>query len=102
MRRVGSVLILCLLSALQARSEVNRIVLRVNDRIATTYDYQRRRAESIAALQKAQSLTPEQRQEALARVGEGVMSELFDSSRPRPLLVSNPRRISKRHSLRAA
>ncbi len=78
MRRVGSVLVLCLIAALQARSEVNRIVLRVNDRIATTYDYQIRRAESIAALRRAQNLTPEELQEALARVGEKVMSELFD------------------------
>ncbi len=78
MRRLVVALVLCLVGAVSVQAAVNRIVLRVNERIATTYDYQRRRAERIAALRRATNLTTEQRQEALANVGERVMSELFE------------------------
>jgi len=61
-----------------ALGNVNRVVLRVNDRIATTYDYQVRRAGSVKAVRDAPNLTEEQRQEYLSRVGEETMSTLFE------------------------
>jgi parvulin-like peptidyl-prolyl isomerase len=61
-----------------AFSNTNRIVLRVNDRMATTYDYQVRRSASVKALREAPNLTEEQRQEYLSRVGEETMSTLFE------------------------
>ena len=80
MRRFDGFLvsIFLLAGSVPVQAEVNRIVLRVNDRIATSYDYQIRRAERVAALQRAANLTPAQRQERLAKIGESVMSELFD------------------------
>ena len=46
--------------------QVNEIVLRVNDRIATTYDYNSERAERYQAIQQAESLSEERKQELLA------------------------------------
>jgi len=59
-------------------AEVNEIVLRVNDRIATTYDYNGERLERFQAIQQAESLTEEKRQELLAVLGETVMKDLFE------------------------
>jgi parvulin-like peptidyl-prolyl isomerase len=71
------VIAILLLPAL-AIGSVNQIVLRVNDRIVTSFDYQQRRAASIKAVQEASDLTEEQRQEYLSRVGEETMSTLFE------------------------
>jgi parvulin-like peptidyl-prolyl isomerase len=59
-------------------AEVNEIVLRVNDRIATTYDYNSERLERFQAIQQAESLTEEKKQELLAVLGETVMKDLFE------------------------
>jgi len=59
-------------------ADVNEIVLRVNDRIATTYDYNSERAERFQAIQQAESLTEERKQELLAVLGETVMKDLFE------------------------
>jgi parvulin-like peptidyl-prolyl isomerase len=54
------------------------VVLRVNDRIATTWDYQRRRAEKMQMIQAAESLPVERRQRMLANVGVSTMDDLFE------------------------
>ncbi|MGB5816459.1 MAG: SurA N-terminal domain-containing protein, partial [Thermoanaerobaculia bacterium] len=76
--KTSPLLIAAVLLPTLALGNVNRVVLRVNDRIATTYDYQVRRAASIKALREAPNLTEEQRQEYLSRVGEETMSTLFE------------------------
>ena len=40
------------------------IVLRVNERIATTWDYQRRRADKIRMIQSAESLPAQQQRKS--------------------------------------
>ncbi len=52
------------------------IVLRVNERIATTYDYQRRRAENLRVIRSSE-LSQEVQQEYLANLGVATMSDLF-------------------------
>lgn len=60
-----------------ARADVvNQIVLRVNDHIATLYDYQVRRQEAVKQLQ-ARGLAREELQQQLARVGAVVFKEMF-------------------------
>jgi peptidyl-prolyl cis-trans isomerase SurA len=54
------------------------IVLRVNERIATSLDYARRRAERIQAIQGSEALSDERKQRALAEVGVATMNELFE------------------------
>lgn len=81
MPALGSALVtflaLLALLALPALADSNRIVVRVNDRIATLYDYEIARAQLIEGLQRS-SLPPEQLQERLADVGVQVMSDLFE------------------------
>jgi len=52
------------------------IVLRVNETIATTYDYQRRRAENLRVIRAAE-LSQEAQQEYLANLGVSTMNDLF-------------------------
>ena len=61
-----------------AAAEVNEIILRVNERIATTFDYESERSERFQAIQQADSLTEERRQELLASLGETVMTDIFE------------------------
>lgn len=56
---------------------VNRIVLRVNDRIATLYEYEARRTERLEAILRA-DLDPEERRRLQDQVGEMVLREMFD------------------------
>ena len=53
------------------------IVLRVNERIATTYDYQKRREPRIFAVIRASEMSQEAQQEYLANLGVTTMSDLF-------------------------
>lgn len=55
--------------------EINRIVLRVNDRIATLVDYEERRAAMLA---EAQRLEPEARRRLLQQAPEQVFKELYE------------------------
>lgn len=73
-------LVLCLLLPMASvgAAQVNEIVLRVNDRIATTYDYESERMERFVAIQQADSLTEERKQELLASLGETVMKDIFE------------------------
>lgn len=72
-------LLLMGLAALPAVADVNRIVLRINDRIATLYDYERLKADRVRAIAR-RPMAPERRQELLARVGEVTMRDLYDET----------------------
>ncbi len=56
----------------------NRVVLRVNDRIATLYDYQRAVAAQIDEIRRAPGLTEREREEQLREAGRLVMKALFE------------------------
>ncbi len=58
-------------------SDANRIILRVNDRIATLYDYEFRRDERLRAIQAA-DLDPAERAEAVRTLGAEVLSNMLD------------------------
>ena len=63
--------------AARAGADINRIVLRVNDEIATLWEFQQRRRSRIAEIQRA-DLPPERRQRLLADVGAETMREMFE------------------------
>ncbi len=56
----------------------NRVVLRVNDRIVTLYEYQRALAEQIRQIRNTPGLTELQRQERLGEVGRLIMKTMFE------------------------
>ena len=59
------------------RAEViNRVVLRVNDRIATLYDYQQRKEEMVRDILRREQ-DQEERQRLLGQAGELVFADLF-------------------------
>lgn len=70
--------LLLLLPVSLPAQDAYEIVLRVNERIATTWDYQRRRADRIRMIQNAESLPAQQRQRLLANVGVSTMDEIFE------------------------
>jgi parvulin-like peptidyl-prolyl isomerase len=57
---------------------VDRVVLRVNDRIATLLDYEKRRAGAVSELQARDDVDPEQRQRMLEDVGNRVFRKIFE------------------------
>jgi parvulin-like peptidyl-prolyl isomerase len=70
-------LALLALYAAAAAADTNRIVMRVNENIATLYDYQARYSERLQALQRA-NMPEAARAERLASLGESVFREMFD------------------------
>lgn len=64
--------------------ELNRIVLRVNDRIVTLFDYEERLAERRSAILRASQVEQSVRAEALERAPSEVLRDLLDEG----LLVS--------------
>lgn len=67
-----------LLAPAPARADVvDRVVLRVNDRIATLLDYERRRAEAISQL-SAMDVDEETRQERMANLGNRLFRDMFE------------------------
>ncbi len=70
-------LVMAALPADRADADVNRIVLRVNDEIATLWEFEQRRRSRIAEIQRA-NLPPERRQRLLADVGAQTMREMFE------------------------
>ena len=60
-------------------SELNRVILRVNDRIVTLYDYQKVTRERRIALTRAQ-IPEAERQQMLANLEVSVLRELFDEN----------------------
>ncbi len=72
----STVLVLVLSSTPRLEAQSYEIVLRVNERIATTYDYQRRRSENLRVIRSSE--LPEQaQQEYLANLGVTTMNDLF-------------------------
>ncbi len=56
----------------------NRVVLRVNDRVATLYDYQRAVNDQVGLVRNAPGLTEQERQERVVDAGRFVMKALFE------------------------
>lgn len=82
-RIAGSVATLLAMAALPVAGQSspgseNRVVLRVNDRIATLYDYQRAVAEQVGMIRSAPGLTGPERQERVADAGRFIMKGLFE------------------------
>ncbi len=77
MRRtlVSLILVLTLSPALHAEV-LNRIVLRVNDRIATLRDYQQRRQEMVQEVMRREQ-DPQERQRLLGQAAEVVFANMF-------------------------
>ena len=78
---VAAVLGLAVLTGLAAprpagAEVLNRLVLRVNDQVATLYDYQRRRAETMRQIVQGIQ-DPAERQTALSQVSENVFRDMF-------------------------
>jgi parvulin-like peptidyl-prolyl isomerase len=77
-RKLASLFLLLALSPAPAlRAEVlNRIVLRVNDQIATLYDYEQHRDELTRDLARREQ-DPDERRRLLAQAGEVAYADLF-------------------------
>ncbi len=76
-RAVALAVLLATLPAGAAAADVNRIVLRVNDEIATLWEFEQRRGSRIREIQRA-DLPPERRQRLLADVGAQTMREMYE------------------------
>jgi peptidyl-prolyl cis-trans isomerase SurA len=57
---------------------LNRVVLRVNDQIATLYDYEQRRSNMARELLRQPDLEPEERGKLLAEIGELAYKDLYE------------------------
>src|SRR6185436_7723344 len=57
---------------------LNRIVLRVNDQIATLYDYEQRRSNMARDILRQQDIDEEERRGLLADVGELAYKDLYE------------------------
>lgn len=68
---------LALLATSAAAVELNRLVLRVNNRVLTLAEYQDRRDERLAVLQRSE-MAPSARQEALTKLGEAILAEAYE------------------------
>lgn len=94
-RNIVLLLLACAVLVPSVRAEpLDRIVLRVNDQIATLADYERVVAERRQALFATTELTPEQRQELLAaapaEAAENLYEELMILSRAQQLGLDIP------------
>lgn len=77
MRRTIASLLLLLALAPALRAEVlNRVVLRINDRIATLHDYQLRRDEMVREITRREQ-DAQERQRLVGQAGEAVFADLF-------------------------
>ncbi len=70
-------LALLLPAALRAEL-VNKVVLRVNDQIATLYDFEQRRAGMAQDIMRQQELGEEERRQLLAQVNELAFKDMFE------------------------
>ena len=70
---------LLLLAPAALRAELlNKVVLRVNDQIATLYDYEQRRAGMAQEILRQQGLSEEERRQLMAQVGELAFKDMFE------------------------
>ena len=60
-----------------AGADVNRIVLRVNNEIATLYEFEQRHRTRLREIQRA-DLPPERQQRLLAEAGEATLREMYE------------------------
>ena len=75
--RSSAAVLLAASLATAAGADVNRIVLRVNDQIATLYEFEQRRRSRVRDIQRA-DLPPERRQRLLAEAGEATLREMYE------------------------
>jgi parvulin-like peptidyl-prolyl isomerase len=71
-------LALLLLPAALRAELVNKVVLRVNDQIATLYDYEQRRAGMAQEILRQQDLGDEERRKLMSQVGELAFKDMFE------------------------
>lgn len=71
-----TVAVLLLAPAVLRAEVINKVVLRVNEQIATLYDYEQRRQELVRELTR-RDLDPEERQRLLANAPEIVFKDLY-------------------------
>jgi len=71
-----SLILLGVLAPALRAEVINRVVLRVNDRIATLRDYQLRREDRVREILRREQ-DPEERQRLLSQAGEAVFADLF-------------------------
>ena len=75
--------------------ELNAILLRVNDEIATLYDYEQRKAARVGAIAEAGQLSTEERRSFVAEAGKATLREMLDEllllSRARQLIIEPAR-----------
>ena len=76
-----------------ADAQTNRVILRVNDEIATLYDYEQMKSDQLAALARS-DLPEERKQQIAARLGEDTMRQLFEEM----LLLSRAEQLGVRIS----
>lgn len=69
---------LLLLPAALRAELVNKVVLRVNDQIATLYDYEQRRAGMAQEILRQQDLSEQERRQLMAQVGELAFKDMFE------------------------
>ena len=78
-RLLASFLLALLLLPAALRAElVNKVVLRVNDQIATLYEYEQRRAGMAQEILRQQDLSTEERRQLMAQVGELAFKDMFE------------------------
>lgn len=72
------VLLLPALPAIARAELVNKVVLRVNDQIATLYEFEQRRAGMAQEILRQEDISNEQRRDLLAQVGELAFKDMFE------------------------
>ena len=78
LHRIGGVLLLSALAAGAAPAdELNKIVLRVNDEILTSFDFDKRKESEMTTVLANPNLSPSERQEAIAKVSKDVAQQVF-------------------------
>ncbi|HLF55518.1 MAG TPA: peptidyl-prolyl cis-trans isomerase [Thermoanaerobaculia bacterium] len=100
MRIVSAVVLAAALAAPAAAEQINRIVLRVNDRIVTLGEYQERRQARLEAIAQSKELEQEHRSSLTADAGKATLRELFEEalvlSRAQQLrLVAEPAEVDR-------
>ena len=83
LRAAGALVVVLAMAALPVAGQSspgseNRVVLRVNDRIATLYDYERAVSAQIDDVRRAPGLTEQERQELVTDAGRLVMKAMFE------------------------
>jgi parvulin-like peptidyl-prolyl isomerase len=78
--RLLPVLLLAFLSipSVLGAEVLNRVVLRVNDQIATLYDYELRRSNMARELLRQPDLEPDERTKLMAEIGELAYKDLYE------------------------